>query len=66
MDPLTVIAMLNAGLEIVRLAQKARDEVRRSGEWTPEQDRAFDAKLEAAFKQDHWQPRPVPTPDDGD
>ena len=54
MDPASILALVTAGTEIIALAMKARDRARATGEMTEEQDREFDAKMEAAFKQDHW------------
>lgn len=56
MDPASIIALVSAGTEIVKLAMKARERARANGELTEAQDREFDAKLEEAFKQDHWRP----------
>lgn len=55
MDPASIIALVSAGTEIVKLAMKARERARANGELTEAQDREFDAKLEEAFKQAHWQ-----------
>jgi hypothetical protein len=54
MDPLTIIAMINAGVKVVELAREFRAQSKRTTEWTPEQDQEFDAAMERAFKQDHW------------
>ena len=56
MDPASILALVTAGTEIISLAMKARARARATGEMTEEQDREFDAKLEAAFKADHWKP----------
>jgi hypothetical protein len=54
MDPLTIIAMINAGVKVVELARDFRAQSKQTTEWTPEQDQEFDAAMERAFKQDHW------------
>jgi hypothetical protein len=54
MDPASIIALVTAGTKILELAMKARDIARSKAEWSEDKDREFDAKLEAAFKQDHW------------
>jgi len=54
MDPASIIALVTAASKILELAIKARERARATGEMTEEQDREFDAKMQAAFKQDHW------------
>lgn len=54
MDPASILAIIGASSQLIQIAIKARERARQSGEWTDEQDRQFDAKLEAAFKQSHW------------
>ena len=56
MDPATILAAISGVTEVVKLINKARERARANGELTEEQDREFDAKLEAAFKQSHWRP----------
>lgn len=56
MDPASIIALVTAGTEVIKLAMKARERARANGELTEAQDREFDAKIEEAFKQDHWRP----------
>lgn len=54
MDPATIAAAVGGVVEVIKLINAARERARASGELTEAQDREFDAKLEAAFKQDHW------------
>jgi hypothetical protein len=54
MDPATILAAISGVTEVVKLINSARARARANGELTEEQDAEFDAKLEAAFKQDHW------------
>lgn len=54
MDPASIIALVTAASKILELAIKARERARATGEMTEDQDREFDAKMQAAFKQDHW------------
>lgn len=54
MDPASILAIIGAGSQLIQIALKARERARQTGEWTEEQDKLFDAKLEAAVKQDHW------------
>lgn len=56
MDPATIYAAISGVSKVVELIQKARERARANGELTEAQDREFDAKLEEAFKQDHWRP----------
>lgn len=56
MDPATVIALASLAAEAVKLAIAARERARQSAEWTPEQDREFDARMDAAFGSPHWRP----------
>ncbi len=54
MDPASIIALVSAGTEIIKIAMKARERAMATGEMTEEQYREFDRKMEEAFKQDHW------------
>jgi len=54
MDPATIAAAIGGVTELIKLINAARARARTTGEMTEEQDREFDAKLEAAFKADHW------------
>lgn len=54
MDPASIIALVSAGTEIIKMAMKARERARSTGEMTEEQDAEFDRKMQEAFKQDHW------------
>jgi hypothetical protein len=51
------ITLISAGITVIQLALKERDKARERGEWTPEQDQAFDAKMEERFDSNAWQPR---------
>ncbi len=54
MDPATIAAAIGGVAELIKLINAARARARATGEMTEEQDQEFNAKLEAAFKQDHW------------
>lgn len=54
MNPALILAAINGVAEVVKLINSARDRARASGELSDEQDAAFDAKMEEAFKQIHW------------
>lgn len=43
-------------LALIDLAQQLRAEAIRTGEWTPEQEAAYQAKTQAAFAGTAWKP----------
>lgn len=51
MDPITAITAATA---LFNLALKWKQELQQRGEWTPEQDAAFDLAAEEAFASDAW------------
>ena len=60
-DAALVMALIAAAMRLLELAQKARDEARRTKEWTPEEEADVDGKLSQAFNSDHWKPSgPMP------
>jgi hypothetical protein len=58
MNATAIAAAIAAVSELVLFIQKARATAKQSGELTPEQDAAFDAKLEEAFAKQHWKVEP--------
>lgn len=49
-----VVALIAAAMRLLELAQKARDEAKRTKEWTAEEEADVDGKLSQAFNSDHW------------
>lgn len=56
MNLAAILAAITGIEAIVKLINSARKTALQTGELTTEQDAEFDAKLESAFKSDHWQP----------
>lgn len=58
MNGAEIIAIVNLASEGVKTAwdvySRARDEAKRQGVWTEEQDRAFDAQMQARMQASHW------------
>lgn len=56
-----LLLLLPPALEAIKAAVSVfntiREQARQKGELTPEQDAAYQQKLEETFAQAHWQPR---------
>jgi len=56
MNWLAIISLALDGAErIYRVVHELREVAKQSGEWTPEQEVAFRQKIDAMFKERHWQ-----------
>lgn len=53
MNPALIASSIIA---LIDLAQQLRAEAIRTGEWTPEQEAAYQAKTQAAFAGTAWKP----------
>lgn len=64
MDPAT-IALIGAGLkaaiELGQYIAKVRERLLQNGEWTAEQEQAFQNHVASVTSQPHWQPSTPPT-----
>ena len=47
MSPQVIILAIQAAMELISWARKAAEEGKRTKEWTPEEEAAIDAKIEA-------------------
>lgn len=55
MNPAYISAAIDGAIALINLINKSREEARRAGTLTPEQDAEFDARLQASFLAPHWQ-----------
>ena len=55
MTPIQIVAIISAVGEILRIVTAARAEAKRTAEWTPEQEAAFQEALAAAKASPAWQ-----------
>lgn len=62
MDPITIIAAataaVKAGAELYNFISGLRASAKQKGEWTDEQESAFQALIEERAKQPQWQSDP--------
>lgn len=56
MDPITLIAAVNAAAKLIEQGVKIMEERRRNRELTPEQEAAWDRLKAETLNQPHWQP----------
>lgn len=54
MDPVTIVAAINALGSLIELIRKSKEVAARNGELTPDQDRALDQLIEDKLSQAHW------------
>lgn len=56
-----LLLLLPPALEAIKSAvavfNTIREQARKTGELTAEEDEAYQAKLDAMFAEDHWKPR---------
>jgi hypothetical protein len=55
MDPLTLIAAVDASIIVVNKLVAMAQASRARGEWTPEQEAEFEAKIATLRQAEHWQ-----------
>jgi len=57
-----LLLLLPPALEAIKAAvavfNTIREQARKTGELTPEEDAAYEVKLAETFAQEHWRPRP--------
>jgi len=56
MTPALIIAAIEAGMQLINLASKVAEGMKQSGELSPEQEAALDAKIKALTSQPWWTP----------
>lgn len=56
MTPEQIFAAMSAAQLLIKLASDAVEKAKERGEWTPQQEAEFDAKLAEARQQAHWKP----------
>ena len=57
MTPEAILAAIDAAIRLIEFISKVRDQAVRTSEWTPAEEAAVDARLQAAFKSPAWQPK---------
>lgn len=55
MNPLLIIAAIEAATKLLEFISKARQQAARTKEWTPEEEAKVDANLEELKKKASWQ-----------
>lgn len=53
MDPTLIVTSV---IQLVDLAIRLRASLKQSGEWTPEQEAEFSARIARSYAEPHWQP----------
>jgi hypothetical protein len=56
MTPALIIAAIEAGMQLINLASKIAEGMKQSGELSPEEEAALDAKIKALTSQPWWTP----------
>lgn len=56
MPPFQIAMLALAGVsELIKVISAVRENAKQNGEWTPEQEVEFQAKLKSTFAAPHWQ-----------
>lgn len=57
MDPMLIIAAINGGIQLIDLAVKTAENLKKSGEMSPADEAALDATLADLKSKSWWQPK---------
>lgn len=55
MNPVMIAALVEAAVELTKLIPQVVKDLKRTGELTPEQEAALDAKIAELPTKEHWQ-----------